>query len=115
MPKAAKGIIMRLPSIASMVKANIPQPEKCRSRMEQCREYYRCNPLREVRVENCLTDLSVIMGGFGPQYIPRGSNKNSPSIAYVNMGDTYDTTIMFINGNFVVGNWGSIVERGNYK
>jgi hypothetical protein len=47
--------------------------------------------------------------------IPRGKNAKSPSISYVNAGDTYSTTMMWVNGRFKVGNWGTIVERGNYN
>lgn len=38
-----------------------------------------------------------------------------PSIAYINMGDTYDTTVMNVGGRWVIGAWGDIVEKGGYE
>ena len=55
-----------------------------------------------------------IIMGFGVEYIPEGHNSKSPSIEYVNLGDTYNCTLMYLNGHYVVGDWGTIVERGNY-
>jgi hypothetical protein len=55
-----------------------------------------------------------VIGGFGVETIYGNGAKRNPNIHYVNMGDPYVNTIMCINGNYVVGNWGSIVERGNY-
>lgn len=58
-----------------------------------------------------------ILGGFGIETIglPDGcfDRCQTPdvSIYYVNMGDTYDTTLMRVNGVYRVGNWGDIVER----
>jgi hypothetical protein len=61
-----------------------------------------------------MTAISEIIGGFGVEHIPAGRNSKSPSITYVNMGDTYRTTLLWVNGKFRIGDWGSIVERGNY-
>lgn len=58
--------------------------------------------------------IDSVLGTFGVEYIPRGHNAKSPAISYCNTGDTYQTTIMLINGRFVIGAWGDIVERGNY-
>lgn len=63
----------------------------------------------------CLNKIDIIMNGHGVERIEKGKNSKSPSIRYVNMGDTYDTTIMYVNGCYRVGDWGSIVERGNYE
>jgi hypothetical protein len=65
-----------------------------------------------------LDKLEVInetIGGFGVEYIAQGHNQKSPAIEYVNMGDTYATTILYVNGKFKIGNWGDIVERSNYN
>ena len=50
----------------------------------------------------------------GVEYIPHGHNAKSPAIEYCNSGDTYTTTLMFVNGRYRVGCWGDIVERGDY-
>lgn len=54
------------------------------------------------------------LGTFGVEHIAQGHNRRSPEIEYLNAGDTYDLTLMYVNGRFVVGTWGDIVERGNY-
>lgn len=65
--------------------------------------------------ERALRAFNDILGGYGTEYIPAGHNSKSPAIAYVNMGDTYDTTIMLVDGyTWRVGSWGDIVERGRY-
>jgi hypothetical protein len=55
-----------------------------------------------------------IMMGYGVKYITAGNNAKSPAIEYVNFGGTYDTTLLYINGQYRVGSWGDIVERGSY-
>lgn len=59
-----------------------------------------------------LQRIDAILKGCGVEYID--GNGDWPSISYVNMGDTYDTTVMFVNGRFRIGSWGDIVERGDY-
>ncbi len=56
-----------------------------------------------------------ILGTHGIEHTPRGSNAKSPAIDYCNAGDPYVTTLLYVNGNFRVGCWGDIVERGNYE
>jgi hypothetical protein len=68
-------------------------------------------------------------GGFatyGAEFIGRGDGPRSPSIEYLNTGDTYDATILYLDGvtesgrstgcgRWAVGSWGDIVERGRYQ
>ncbi len=62
----------------------------------------------------------------GAEGIPPGRGSRSPSIDYVNRGDTYDTTVLYLGGvtesgratyagRWAVGSWGGIVERGQYE
>lgn len=52
----------------------------------------------------------------GVERIDRGEGSKSPSILYLNTGDSYTQTLMYISGRgFRVGCWGDIVERGKYK
>ena len=60
--------------------------------------------------EKTYTDL----GTFGVEYTPKGKGRNSPAITYLNCGDTYELTILFINGQFRVRCWGDYVENGKY-
>jgi hypothetical protein len=75
-----------------------------------------------------LDGISAIMGpgAYGAEFIPPGDGPRSPSIEYVNRGDTYDTTILYLDGvshggratgrgRWVVGAWGDIAERGRYQ
>ncbi len=56
-----------------------------------------------------------ILGTHGVEFINRGRNSNSPSIEYCNTGETYNVTLLLLDGErFHVGSWGDIVERGNY-
>lgn len=64
-----------------------------------------------LNVEFVFSDL----GTFGVEHIDAGTNARSPAIDYLNTGDSYDLTLLYIRGRFRVGCWGDIVERGNYQ
>ena len=74
-----------------------------------CRRY----PSGNTRPSKTLQQISDVMDGCGVESIPAGHNSRSPGIEYVNMGDAYDTTVMW-TGRFRIGSWGDIVERGSY-
>lgn len=60
-------------------------------------------------------DHLIVRGGNGVEHINSGHNTKSPAIDYVNCGDPYTTTLMYVWGRgYVVGCWGDIVERGKY-
>lgn len=60
--------------------------------------------------------LNDLLDGHGVEGAPAGTNAKSPQFEYVNMGDTYDATILYIYGRgFKVMDWGTLVERGNYS
>ena len=54
------------------------------------------------------------LGTFGVEYIPEGHGRHSPAIDYLNAGDAYTTTLLYVRGRFQIGCWGDLVERGNY-
>lgn len=60
-----------------------------------------------------LAEANSHLNGFGIEQIalPEGSIRPTIIIDYVNMGDTYRTTLMKVNGRYRVGCWGDIVER----
>lgn len=68
----------------------------------------------EDNAKNKLGRIDAILGTHGVENIPPGHNLNSPSILYCNAGDPYVTTILKVNGLYVVGNWGAYIDRGNY-
>jgi hypothetical protein len=59
--------------------------------------------------------IDKVLRTYGVESTPPGKNQKSPAIVYCNTGETYDTTVLKINGRFRVGCWGDIVERGNYE
>lgn len=64
--------------------------------------------------ERRMCALDAELETCGVEYIERGNGQNSPAIEYLNAGDTYVTTILFVNGRYRIGCLGDIVERGNY-
>jgi len=67
-----------------------------------------------VNGETRMERIDAILQTFGVEYIPEGHNSKSPAIHYCNCGDTHDWTVLKVNGQFRVGCWGDIVERGHY-
>lgn len=66
--------------------------------------------------ETCKMDLAVaLLGLHGVEGIPAGRGRKSPAIEYCNAGDSYAITLMCINGNYRVGCFGDVVERGDYS
>ena len=55
------------------------------------------------------------LGTFGVEHLYAGRGRNSPAITYLNAGDAYEWTILYVRGQFLVGCWGDIVDRGNYQ
>lgn len=59
--------------------------------------------------------IDAILRTYGVEVTPAGKNAKSPAFVYCNAGDTYATTVLKVRGQFRVGCWGDIVERGNYE
>jgi hypothetical protein len=110
--KFLKEQTMRIPSVKTLsVFGGEEIAKTIRGEMQKWVEKY---GHRNVRPERLFERLSGVIGGFGVEYIPAGEGSRSPSVLYINKGDTYRTTIMWVRGRFVVGCWGDIVERGQY-
>jgi len=105
---------MQLPTVKFMVSRGFSQDEATKIR-ELMAKFRRRHPLGNVRPTVTLEKINAIMDGTGVEFITQGTNQKSPHITYVNMGDAYDTTVLFYNGNFHIGCWGFIVEQGNYE
>ena len=103
---------MRLPSVPKLMSIGIDKPTAVAVRAFLawivCRQYD-----RHPKSEDWAT-LNRMLGGFGDEYTPQGHNRKSPAIHYINMGDTYATTLLYVRSRWVVGCWGDIVERGDY-
>lgn len=79
-------------------------------------EYRYCHQSFMIRdtllaVESTFIDLGTI----GVEHIPAGNDHRSPAIDFLLTGDSYELTLMFVNGRFRVGCWGDMFERGNYN
>lgn len=123
---------MKLPSVKKLSLIT-DSPKELRKLLETKNKDELCSIINETP-DNYLTTLSWLnkcynppsfheikmsaadefLKTFGVEYIPAGHNSKSPAIEYCNAGDTYTTTLLFVNGSYRVGDWGSIVERGNY-
>ena len=59
-----------------------------------------------------LTAINEIIEGHGiEQIIPKDEDRH-PSYEYINMGDTYNATILLrSDGRLIVASWGDIVEQ----
>jgi hypothetical protein len=71
-------------------------------------------------VEAALDAANQIIGGYGVEVIwgNRVRGYGWPDLEYVNMGDTYASTIIYdhVTNRFLWGaNWGSIVESRGYQ
>jgi hypothetical protein len=66
-------------------------------------------------VSTILREADRALNGHGVEYIDSREDtmRSRDGISYVNMGDTYDTTLLFDHktGRFSVGAWGDVVER----
>jgi hypothetical protein len=71
--------------------------------------------VREALQDNDIEAADEAIGGHGVEFIPAGRNSRSPAIEYVNLGDSYDTTVLRVNGTWRIGAWGDIVEKGDYE
>jgi hypothetical protein len=91
----------RIPSIKTLM-------ERLKLSLEHAQE------LRKAMVGGTgLACYNRIAGLHGIERIALPENSPHPdhTISYVNAGDTYGTTLMNVNGRYVVGNWGDLVER----
>ena len=59
-------------------------------------------------VTRTLVRADIMLDGYGREELPSPSGR----VIYVNMGDTYTTTLMFdwSKDKFLVGSWGDLVE-----
>lgn len=65
--------------------------------------------LQEVKLD-LIDALRLVPSSTGVEYL----RTNKRSVWYLNLGDTYDTTLMFHTGRYRVGSWGDVVEKDDY-
>lgn len=66
----------------------------------------------ERSASDLLFDIDRILGNCGIEYLYDQENPafEDTTIIYSNSGDTYSWTIIYYNGSFYIGDWGSLVE-----
>jgi len=103
---------MNLPSVKTLEP--ITRDREAAKKVRRLLEGIRLGPITTALMRIDQEDL--IPRGYGVETIRRGEGKKSPGIHYINRGDPYVSTLMYIEGlGFRVGCWGDIVERGKYK
>lgn len=85
--------------------------KKIRDIMIECE---RTSCRTDADITSALYAISPLIGGFGCEYVARGRNSRSPEIHYVNTGDMYSATILFVNGRFRCCCLGDVIEKGDY-
>ena len=98
---------MRLPSIHTLTEnldIDIEKAKRIRAIMSDA----------SLSPADRLAAIDLLIGTHGVEYISAGHNKKSPAIAYCNAGDPYYSTVLYVNGHFMVCGWGAFVEGGNY-
>ena len=114
---------MRIPSLKTLENA-FPTKGATLRQLLQSSDAVRQHPAAIARVRECYHEPSLVdqrlhalnaeIGAYGVEYVQ--GNGRSMSFEYLNTGDTYSTTIIrFFDGRYRVGDWGTIVERGNYS
>lgn len=112
-----------IPSVKTLERA-FPGKGKTLRRLLQSEQAVREHPAAIARVRECyhepklydlrLHALNAELGTFGVGYAE--GQGSSVSFDYLNTGDTYGTTIIrFVDGRYRVGDWGTVVEQGNYR
>lgn len=111
---------MTFPSIKSLTtRLNLSkdQAKQLRALFDAKIRYAR--NVRETDVVEVLTMANEFLGFYGVEHLclPDGTPQCADgsdielSISYANSGDTYTTTLLCVNGNFRIGNWGAYAEK----
>lgn len=113
----------RLPSIKTLDAAFPGKGKELRLALESI-AYCDSLPVVQDLIRSCyhrpstshrrMVALDSIAETMGVEYIAEGEGSKSPAIEYLNTGDTYTPTILYVNGSYRVGSWGDLVERGSY-
>jgi len=57
-----------------------------------------------------LEAINILIGGHGVEGFPDPDDMTASGLEYVNMGDTYTTTVVYWKGRFMITTWGDVVE-----
>ena len=89
--------------------------KRAETRLESTGDYRHCHRSFLVRDALLATETAFPdLGTFGVEGSEAGRGRRSPAFDYLNTGETYELTVLYIRGRYTVGTWGDIVERGDY-
>ena len=75
-------------------------------------EYRHCHESHAVNQALLLTEQKYVdLGTFGVEGCTTDYGQDAFTIQYLNSGETYEPTICYYKGRFVVSSWGDIAER----
>ena len=57
-----------------------------------------------------LEAINELIGGHGVEGFPDPDDMTASGLEYVNMGDTYTTTVVYWKGRYMITTWGDVVE-----
>ena len=108
---------MRTPSIETL-KLITDKAKQAKALLLMSRLELEQTPVGAARVAECyhppetwdirLTCLNALLEGHGVECFQL---KNGSWVEYINMGDTYNPTIVRVNGHYRVTSWGDIAEK----
>ena len=97
------------PGLSSTILATIygDTPSKSYASVQtwlgQC---YNMPPAADITMEA----LNEVLGGYGVEAIFR-EGELFPDLTYVNRGETYLPTLIYMNGEVILASWGDVVEQ----
>lgn len=95
-----------VPSVKTMIRHGFTEEQATHIRRLMRRFVERHGrKLRPVRPTRTLGLINEVLEGYGVE------NIEEHDLLYVNLGDTYDTTVLWVNGRFRIGSWGAVLER----
>lgn len=100
-------------SILAIIRGNRAHTLTYASAAHRDRESYHPHDTYMLKLEA----LNEVLDTCGVEYVEAGRGRRSPAFEYLNMGDTYDTTVLYFPVRRVwrIGSWGDQVEQGRYS
>lgn len=103
---------MNLPSVKTLLRIRNERitAQALRSKLD-CYRLLGPEWTADVTLDAC----NRVLGGYGVEAIFGPDSCTWPVLLYINLGDTYDTTLLYepAKDRFSVGCWGDYVERHN--
>lgn len=112
---------MRLPSINTLRQVFDNDARKALAILEMDRAQLEALPAGAARIAQCynpvstrdlrMTCLDALGHSYGVEAITLNTSRVGQVMYYLNTGDTYSPTLIYLNGRYTVACWGDMVER----